>query len=62
MLEVVDEEEQLLPAEESGEVVASPNRLGDLGRDDVRIGEARERHPEDAVGDRPDELRGDLER
>ena len=62
MLEVVEQEQQLLSAEERGQVVARADRLGDLGHDELGVGERRERHPEDAVRERPDELRGDLER
>ncbi len=62
MLEVVEEEEQLLAAEEGGKVVACADGLRELRGQQLRVGEPRERHPEDAVALRADELGGDLER
>ncbi len=62
MLEVVEQDEQLFPAEEAAEVVARTDRLCDLRGQEVGVGEARERHPEDAVAQRADELRRDLKR
>ena len=62
VLEVVEEEQELPPAEESREVVGGTDRLGDLRGQELGIREARERHPEDTVVERPDEFRRDLER
>ena len=62
MLEVVEENEERPAAEEAGEVVRRPDRLRELRGEELGIGEPRERHPEDAVGERPDELGRDLER
>ena len=62
MLEVVQEEQELPPAEEPRQVVGCPDRLGDLRGQELGIRETRERHPEDAVIDPADELRRDLER
>ncbi len=62
MLEVVEEEQELSPAEEAREVVGSPDRLCDLRGQELGIRETRERDPEDAVVELPDELRRDLER
>ena len=62
MLEVVEEEQQLPSAEEAGEVVGRADRLRDLRGHELGVGEAGERHPEDAVAQRADELGRDLER
>ena len=62
MLEVVEKEEQLLAAEEGGKVVACADGLRELRGQQLRIGEPRERYPEDAVALLPHELGGDLER
>ena len=62
MLEVVEQEQELPPAEESRQVVRGPDRLGKLRRQELGVREARERHPEDTVREAPDELRGDLQR
>ncbi len=62
VLEVVEEEQELPPAQESGEVVRRADRLRDLGVEERGVGKAGERHPEDAVALRADELGRDLER
>ena len=62
MLEVVEQEQELPPAEESGQVVGGADRPGDLRGQELGIGETRERHPEDAVAELPDELGRDLKR
>src|SRR5919198_3970116 len=55
MLEVVEEEQELPPAEESRQVVWSPDRLSDLRGQKLGIREPREGDPEDAVVAPPDE-------
>ena len=62
MLEVVEQEQELPPAEESRQVVRGPDRLGKLRRQELGIREAREGRPEDPVLEAPDELRGSLKR
>ena len=61
VLEVVEEEQELPPAEESREVVGGPDGLGDLRGQELGIRETRQRHPEDAVVELPDEFRRELE-
>jgi hypothetical protein len=62
VLEVVEQDHELPPAEESREVVASPDGLGDFRGHELGIGEAREGYPEHAIAEPADELRRDLER
>jgi hypothetical protein len=62
MLEVVEQEQDLSPAEEPGQIVGRADRLRDLGVEQRGIGEADQWHPEDAVALRAYELRRDLER
>ena len=62
VLEVVEEEQELSPAKEPGQVVGCPDRLRNLGGQELGVREPRERHPEDAVMEPADELGGDLER
>jgi hypothetical protein len=62
VLEVVEQEQELPPSEETGEVVARSDRLGYLRRHELGVGEAGERNPEDAVAQRADQLGRDLER
>ena len=62
VLEVVEEEQELPPAEEPREVVGGPDRLGDLRGQELGIRETSERYPEDAVVEPANELRRDLER
>ncbi len=54
--------QNLSSAEEAREVVGSPDGLCDLRGQELGIRETRERNPEDAVVELPDELRRDLER
>ncbi len=62
VLEIVDQEQQLLVAEVVRQLVAGADRLRDLLDDQARVGERRERHPEDAVLVGADQLGGHLER
>ena len=62
MLEVVEQDQELLLAQETGEVVARPDRLRYLRREELGIRQAGERRPEDAVPERADELGCDLKR
>ncbi len=55
MLEVVEQDQELLPPEETGEVVARSDRLRYLRRQKFGVGEAGERDPENAVPERSDE-------
>ena len=62
VLEVVEEEQELPAAEKPGQVVGRSQRLRDLGVEERGVGEADERHPEDAVALGAHELGRDLER
>ena len=53
---------ELPAAKEPGEVVGRPDRLRDLGVEELGIGETDERHPEHSVALRADELGRDLQR
>ena len=61
VLEVVEEDEELPAAQEAGEVVRRSHRPRDLGRHELMVGQSRERDPEHAIVQRPDELGGDLQ-
>ena len=62
MLEVVEQDQELLAPQETVELVSRPDRLRYLRRNELRVGEARERDPEDAVAQRADQFGCDLER
>ena len=62
VLEVVEEQQELPSAEKPGEVVRRSDDLCDLRGQKLAVGEAGERHPEDAVALRAHELGRDLER
>jgi hypothetical protein len=62
VFEVVEQDQELLAAKESGEVVARSDRLRELRGHELGVGETGKRHPEDTVSQRSDELRCNLER
>jgi hypothetical protein len=62
VLEVVEHEQQPLPAQVLDQVFARADGLRDLRQHELRVGDARERHPVDGVESLPDELGRDLER
>ena len=51
MLEVVEQDQELLAAEESDEVVARSHCLPEFRGHEFRVGQPGERHPEDAVAE-----------
>src|SRR6266508_4597862 len=61
VLEVVEQEQELLPAQIAEKVVAGRQCLSDLRQEELGVREAGERDPEDAVRDGADELGRDLE-
>jgi hypothetical protein len=62
MLEVVKQKQRPAPCEVPGKVDAGSERLGNRREDEARLVEGGQRHPEDAVGEVVDDLRGNLER
>ena len=61
MLEVVEEQQELPSSEEPGEIVGRADRLRNLRVEELGV-RTDERHPEDAVALRADELGRDLQR